>query len=249
MVIPAAPGAPGDVAKEIEDDVVGILNNGVLLDSHNQTWSYDSCSGHSDTNGKYHYHIPPSCLLKDMGMDYADTHTWWMDDGIVRAYDDMASQFPSTGSPSPVIGRALDGFPIYALYDDEGVLQRGAEYDGELDKCNGKLDSSGNYGYYITADPPFAPPCLKGMEIGYFTYHKTTKTCPASGISTTYYSCPDQEDSNIFEDLDGCVLVTPSPTSAPTSGPTGSPDEDSSVNPSRDFAAFVAATGAAVLLL
>ena len=31
--------------------------------------------------------------------------------------------FPAKGPPSPVVGIALDGFPIYALYDRHGVLQ------------------------------------------------------------------------------------------------------------------------------
>jgi len=190
MIIPADPGEPDSVSKNIKDDVVGILSNGVLLDSHKQTWSYDSCNGHSDTKGQYHYHIPPSCLLKGMGVKFASSSSWWMnDDGTaVREYDDMASQFPATGSPSPVIGRAIDGYPIYALYDEDGNLQRSADFGGTVDECNGKLDSEGNYGYYITSDPPFAPSCLKGKNVGYFTYHKTDKKCPADGIKNNVLS-------------------------------------------------------------
>lgn len=249
MVVPANPGPPGDVPQMIQDDVVGILGNGVLLDSHSQTWSYDICNGHSDTTGQYHYHLPPSCLLEEMGMNYAETSKWWMDDGNVRNYNEMASQFPSTGSPSPVIGRSLDGYPIYALYDDVGDLQRGADYGGTVDECNGKLDSSGNYGYYITADPPFAPPCLMGTDIGYFTHHKTSKTCPASGISTTYYICPDSSEISTFGNLTDCTVVEKATRSATSSPSSLRPSEDSSVNPSMDFAAVVAATGAAVLFL
>ena len=29
--------------------------------------TFDSCSGHSDSNGNYHYHITPSCLLDQLG--------------------------------------------------------------------------------------------------------------------------------------------------------------------------------------
>lgn len=183
MVLPANPGAPG-VSKEIKDDVVGILSNGVLLDSHKQTWAYDVCGGHSDTKGQYHYHIPPSCFLKDMGIDFATSNSWWINDEetAVRQYADMVNQFSTTGSPSPVVGWALDGYPIYALYDDEGLLQSSADYGGTVDECNGKVDSEGNYGYYITVDPPFAPSCLKGENVGYFTYHPTDKKCPADGI-------------------------------------------------------------------
>jgi len=187
MVIPANPGAPGTDSKMIKDDVVGILANGVLLDSHKQTWSYDSCNGHSDTKGQYHYHIAPSCFLAEMmgATNSAASDSWWINDQgtAVRSHDDMAAQFPSTGSPSPVVGWSLDGYPIYALYDaEDGTLQRSAGFGGAVDECNGKLDSQGNYGYYITADPPFAPPCLKGEAVGYFSYHTTDKRCPADGI-------------------------------------------------------------------
>lgn len=119
------------------------------------------------------------------------------DDGTtVRDYDDMAAQFPATGSPSPVIGRALDGYPIFALYDEDGVLQRSAEYGGDVDECNGKVDGKGNYGYYMTADPPFAPACLKGSDVGYFTYHTSDKLCPADGIKNTFVTPVGLEDDS-----------------------------------------------------
>ena len=127
MIVPAVPGAPG-IATELNHEAVGILGNGVLLDSHEQTWSYDSCDGHSNKKGQYHYHIPPSCVLKNMSTEFAGSSGWWKDDdgAMVRAYADMASQFPSSGPPSPIIGRARDGYPIFGLYDEDGKLQRSA---------------------------------------------------------------------------------------------------------------------------
>jgi len=186
MSIPASPGAPG-ARKEINGDVVGILSNGVLLDSHKQTWAYDVCNGHADTKGQYHYHIPPACFLKNMGMEFADSNIWWINDKgtAVRQYIDMANQFSKTGTPSPVIGWAIDGHPIYALYDEDGNLQKSKDFGGTVDECNGKVDSEGKYGYFITPDPPFAPPCLKGENVGYFTHHKTNRECPAGGIKNT----------------------------------------------------------------
>ena len=83
-----------------------------------------------------------------------------------------------------MVGWARDGFPIYGPYDDEGNLQRGATFGGDLDECNGKEDSNGNYGYYMTADPPFAPPCLRG-KVGVFNYFTTDITCPSDGISNS----------------------------------------------------------------
>jgi len=183
MMIPQEPGTPGD-ATEIKDNVVGLMSNGVLLDTHEQTWSYDSCNGHSDKMHQYHYHIPPICYLKSMGVATPEKADWWMADNgsEVRAYDEMTAQWPSTGS-SPVIGYARDGFPIYGLYDTDGNIQRSKMYGGDLDECNGKEDSNG-YGYYITAEPPFVPTCLRG-SIGSFAFAPTDIACPKEGITNS----------------------------------------------------------------
>lgn len=183
MMIPQTPGTPGD-ATLMDDDVVGLMFNGVLLDSHDQTWSYDMCNGHSDTKHQYHYHIPPICYLKSMGVSVPATENWWIKDDMsaVRPFDEMAAQFPATGS-SPVVGFARDGFPIFALYDSSGALQRSKPFGGDLDECNGKDDGNG-YAYYITAEPPFVPTCLRG-SIGSISYVSTDKACPKDGIKNT----------------------------------------------------------------
>lgn len=199
MMIPEAPAAL-DSATKITDDVVGLMTNGVLLDSHSQTWSYDMCNGHSDKKHQYHYHIPPICYLKSMGVTVPDSHKWWIHDNgnEVRPFEEMADQFPKTGS-SPVVGFARDGFPIYALYDSAGNLQRSGLYGGGLDECNGKEDSNG-YAYYITAEPPFVPTCLMG-DVGSISYATTDIACPKDGITNT---------------IEGV------PTSSPTKSPTAS---------------------------
>ena len=182
MMIPQDPGTPGEATK-ITDNVVGLMTNGVLLDVHEQTWSYDMCNGHSDTKHQYHYHLPPTCFLKSMGIAVPDSNWWIADSGNeVRPYEEMSAQWPSTGS-SPIVGWARDGFPIYALYDAAGNIQRSQFYGGELDECNGKEDSRG-YAYYITAEPPFVPTCLRGT-IGSFAYAPTSMACPKEGISNS----------------------------------------------------------------
>lgn len=191
MMIPSEPGAPGQVTA-LKDEVVGMMANGVLLDAHKQTWSYDMCGGHSDKKHQYHYHMPPICYLKSMGVEFADEHTWWIDEDEVRDFADMKNMFPATASPSPVVGFALDGFPIYGPYDSAGNRMSSATYGGDVDQCNGKEDSDGNYGYYLTVDPPFAPPCLRGNK-GAFTYSATDKLCPREGISNTILGLPDPE--------------------------------------------------------
>eukprot|EP00804_Cyclotella_cryptica_P024473 CCRYP_017553-RC/>CCRYP_017553-RC protein AED:0.36 eAED:0.36 QI:361/1/1/1/1/1/2/205/266 len=188
MLIPQDPGVPvsEDEATPITDNVAGIMSNGVLVDTHQQTWSYDTCTGHSDTKGQYHYHIPPICYLKAMGVTVPDNANWWIQDNgyEVRPYDEMSNQFESKGS-SPVVGFARDGFPIYALYDMENTLQRSKAYGGDLDKCNGKIGKDGLYAYYITAEPPFVPTCLRGT-IGSFSYAPTDIVCPRKGITNSF---------------------------------------------------------------
>ena len=191
MTIPKDPGTPG--SQTAVNDVVGIMSNGVVLDSHKQSWVYDNCGGHADKKGQYHYHIPAKCLLEALDLVEFD-QAWWVndDESEVRTYEEMHSQFPSKASPSPVVGFALDGFPIYALYDENGDLQRGKMYsaaadEDKLDDCNGKVDSTGKYGYYITPDPPFAPPCLRG-NVGIFAYATSTKVCPKNGIKNDVFA-------------------------------------------------------------
>lgn len=246
MTIPKNPGTPG-APKYLDSDIVGILTNGVLLDSHKQTWSYDSCNGHSDKKHQYHYHIPPKCVLESHGISFAEEHTWWINDAgtEVRSYAEMKEQFLETGPPSPIVGMARDGFPIFGLYDENGRLQHGADYGGSLDECNGKVDSLGNYGYYITVDPPFAPPCLRG-EMGVFSYSTSDVSCPKDGIKNTILDgeAISKCETVAFGDLAECDpnpdLANPpiAPTagaSTPTSGST------------RLFSG-IAATGAAFLL-
>ena len=61
---------------------VGITLNGISIFSlfpgtcgqdavELEGFTFDSCSGHSDEDGEYHYHITPACLLDQMG-DYYD---------------------------------------------------------------------------------------------------------------------------------------------------------------------------------
>jgi len=188
MTIPTNPGTPGDAKYFTGDDVIGLMSNGVVLDSHTQTWAYDSCVGHSDGKHQYHYHLPPFCMLKAMGLPVPSSPHWWINDAgtEVRTYSEMAAQFPSTSSTSQVVGFARDGFPIFGPYDDQGTLMTSAA----LDECNGKVDSAGNYGYYFSVDPPFAPPCLKGKK-GVFSYTTTDKVCPATGIKNTLVTQTD----------------------------------------------------------
>ena len=153
----------------------GIALNGVLFDpgtaefymgDRRADWNYEALSGsvllgldanhgHVQPNGSYHYHGLPARLLKKLGV--------------------------KAGEHSPLVGYAMDGFPIYALYghknpkDPESGIKKlsssfrlkkgnrpdppGGKYDGTFSKDfeykegSGDLDQS-NGRFTITQDFP-----------------------------------------------------------------------------------------------
>ena len=160
-------------------------------------------------------------------------------------YSEMSAQWPSTGK-SPVVGWARDGFAIKALYDSSGALQRSQLFGGDLDECNGKDDGTG-YAYYLTAEPPFAPPCLKGT-IGSFTYAPTTIACPKEGISNNVSGVKVMEPPSTTDPTDPGT-TDPSGTTDPTdpTGSTGS-GESSAVSIVSSLVPVVAAASVAFLV-
>merc|ERR1719240_500727 len=97
--------------------------------------TFDACGGHASTTAtaSYHYHVPPSCLLRQLGM--------------------------TEGAPSPQVGWMLDGFPIYGPRGPGGVrLQTCAVTGGTFgvdvctDDCAGYYGDTGDgymYRYYF----------------------------------------------------------------------------------------------------
>jgi hypothetical protein len=65
------------------------------------------------------------------------------------------------GTPSPLIGYALDGFAIYGPYDEHGRLPV------DLDRCNGRVNAKGNFQYHTTSTPPYTVGCFRGSLDGY----------------------------------------------------------------------------------
>ena len=84
---------------------------------------FDECCGHPDALGRYHYHIYPKCI-----------HTSFKDE---------------PGKPSPLIGYAFDGFPIYGPNGDDGKPPT------DLDECNGRTDPVRGYHYHVTKNFPY----------------------------------------------------------------------------------------------
>ncbi|KAF0683434.1 Aste57867_24559 [Aphanomyces stellatus] len=90
----------------------------------------DKCNGYVDANGAYVYYAPPNCLLDTLG--------------------------EVLGRPSPLIGYAFDGFPIYGRYGASGAVPT-------LDACNGRLNDVGTYQYHVTDTPPYTIGCFYGV--------------------------------------------------------------------------------------
>lgn len=131
----------------------------------------DPCLGH--TANEYHYHsLSVKCLSASGLVDKP-----WM------------NADPPATEASPIIGWAMDGFPIYGAQECEDaacskvvVMQSGYEKTGDpktyawkaytwkehagdasfLDKCNGHEGPSGDYHYHATSGFPYIMGCYHG---------------------------------------------------------------------------------------
>ncbi len=114
---------------------IGMALNGVVffnpfemggmnaVEGYSEVW-LDSCCGHPEQRGVYHYHKYPSCVkspFKDSGQEH-----------------------------SPIIGFAFDGFPLYGPYESGKVLAKDLKGKSVLDDCNGHSDSERGYHYHVT---------------------------------------------------------------------------------------------------
>ena len=70
--------------------------------------TFDACQGHQPGNGQYHYHIQPSCLRAQLG----DNIDVVKNSRVGTTYKEKASGWKH----SPILGWALDGYPIYGPY-------------------------------------------------------------------------------------------------------------------------------------
>lgn len=128
----------------VPDAFSGIFLNGILFKhSNNSVQATDDCGGAIDPDGYYFYVDLPTCYL--------------------AAANEPRQPAPgsTTRPPSVVVGYALDGFPIYSYYDENGELP------SDLDECNGRFRQNGQYAYHLlppeTSSSPFMP-CLKGID-------------------------------------------------------------------------------------
>jgi hypothetical protein len=177
--------------------MVGIARNGVPIMHHHLdaasgevrefAMAFDECGGHRGGRAVYHYHLPPLCLLKSLNGTVPARPDWWLADRPERQWPTRAD---ASGAASPLLGWALDGFPIFGPYDpDSGALQlsrAACAAESALDNCNGKLLADGRtYAYFVTPTYPFAPPCLRGRAVGAAADEPSAggATCPQGGYS------------------------------------------------------------------
>ena len=128
---------PSDTITQVPMGAIGVAINGVVffnpfemggmnaVAGYSEVW-FDSCCGHPQQTGVYHYHKYPSCLK-----------TPFPDDGDAH---------------SPVIGFAWDGYPVYGPYDDAKVMAKDLKGDKALDVCNGHFDADRGYHYHATPE-------------------------------------------------------------------------------------------------
>lgn len=93
------------------------------VEGYSEVW-LDSCCGHPQQHGVYHYHKYPSCVK---------------------------SPFPDEGKRhSPILGFAWDGFPVYGPHESDGVMAKDLTGENALDVCNGHSDPERGYHYHVT---------------------------------------------------------------------------------------------------
>jgi len=93
------------------------------VEGYSEVW-LDSCCGHPQQSGVYHYHKYPTCVKSPFN-----------DDGKQH---------------SPILGFAFDGFPLYGPYESDGVKAKDLEKSEALDVCNGHWDETRGYHYHVT---------------------------------------------------------------------------------------------------
>lgn len=114
---------------------IGMSLNGVVffnpfeMEGRNAVAGYDevwldSCCGHPQQTGVYHYHKYPTCV-KSPFIDQGKSH-------------------------SPIIGFAFDGYPLYGPYESDTMMAMELQGDQALDACNGHSDPVRGYHYHVT---------------------------------------------------------------------------------------------------
>lgn len=120
---------PGNANRALPGGPIGVAVNGVVFfnpydaDVVEALWRLDRCCGHPSPGFEYHYHKYPVCVK-----------TPWFDQGKDH---------------SPLIGFALDGFPVYGPYETAGVMAKDSK-DNPLNAFNGHEDAQRGWHYHVS---------------------------------------------------------------------------------------------------
>ncbi len=132
--LPLAPKLADSITR-LPMGAIGTALNGVVffnpfemggmnaVEGYSEVW-LDSCCGHPQQTGVYHYHKYPACVKSP-----------FKDDGKQH---------------SPVVGFAFDGFPVYGPFESEDAMAKDLVGEFALDACNGHQDAVRGYHYHVT---------------------------------------------------------------------------------------------------
>ena len=169
--------------------------------------TFDMCGGHSSStsDASYHYHIAPSCLLKQLGQ--------------------------TSGQHSPQIGWMADGFPLYGPLGPGGVAMKTCTQTGNVqpctDDCAGYYADTGDgyeYRYYVlgtfndgtcctspsgSSVPgedyyPFTPLCLMGCCPSGVTCSMGSVNLPTCSGGTSGATSPKAAQAALSTYTGGC---------------------------------------------
>ena len=102
----------------------------------------DSCDGHPQIAGQYHYHDMSAC---------ADDNEY-------------------TGAHSDLIGYTLDGFGLYGMKDEDGATLTNEDLDechGHTHEIEWDGKMTEMYHYHATAEFPYTVSCFRGSEVAH----------------------------------------------------------------------------------
>jgi len=154
--------------------------------------TFDHCFGQADELGRYHYHTTPLCLFELLNATHPPRSSWHHLRQLHNASHHAAwlGSWPVTAKePSPLLGWALDGVPIYGPYDETGTLLKWGgsvpnamhpNVTSRLDACNGRVrPTDGRYVYHLTPSSPYTVGCFRGGKgLGVSKGRALQKECP-----------------------------------------------------------------------
>lgn len=125
-------------------DGVPIFSDAPSIQQTGHLPALDTCGGHVDPGGWYHWHATSTDIEKTFGN--ANVH----------------ASCALEQSSSALFGYAFDGFAMYGSTDSDGTVPT------NLDACNGHVGRTirgSAYHYHASEKFPNLPPCLVGVQV------------------------------------------------------------------------------------